>query len=101
MFHQYNPNHRTVPWLSPYSANHTKSEIVTEMRNSATKATVTSMMTATIGAGVGGIDYKTGTLYGGVADGCGGLMLSLTLGFGEGIKAFFGAVDDAIVYIWE
>jgi len=59
------------------------------------------MVTAAIGVGVGGIDYKTGTLYGGVADGCGGLMPSLTLGFGEGIKAFFGAADDALVYIWE
>lgn len=41
------------------------------------------------------------TVYGGVADGCGGLMPSLTLGFGEGIKASFGAIDDAIIYIWE
>lgn len=59
------------------------------------------MITAYIGAGVGGIDYKTGKLFGGVADACGGLMPPLTLGFGEGIKAFFGAVDDALVYIWE
>ena len=65
------------------------------------KATATSLVTASIGAGVGGIDYKTGTLYGSVADGCGGLMPSLTLGFGEAIKAFFGALDDAFVYIWE
>ena len=85
----------------PDSANATASEIVTEVKNSAIKATATSMITASIGAGVGGIDYNTGTLYGGVADGCGGLMPSLTLGFGEGIKAFFGAVDDALVYIWE
>ena len=87
--------------LDPDSANSTASEIVTEVKNSAIKATATSMITASIGAGVGGIDYKTGTLYGGVADGCGGLMPSLKLGFGEGIKAFFGAVDDALVYIWE
>ena len=47
-----------------------------------------------------GINYKTGELYGAVADHAGGLMPELTLGFGEGIKAFFGAVDDALVYIW-
>ncbi len=87
--------------LDPGSANSTASEIATEVKNSAIKATATSMITASIGAGVGGIDYKTGTLYGGVADGCGGLMSSFTLGFGEAIKAFFGAVDDALVYIWE
>ena len=87
--------------LDPDSANATASEIAAEVKNSAIKATATSMITASIGAGVGGIDYKTSTLYGGVADRCGGLMPSLTLGFGEGIKAFFGAVDDAIVYIWE
>lgn len=86
--------------LDPDSANSTVSEIATEVKNSAIKATATSMITAYIGASVGGIDYKTGTLYGGVADGCGGLMPSLTLGFGEGIKAFFGALDDALVYIW-
>ena len=85
----------------PDSANSTASEIATEVKNSAIKATATSMLTASIGSGVGGINYKTSTLYGGVADGCCGLMPSLTLGFGEGIKAFFGAVDDALVYIWE
>lgn len=85
----------------PDSNSSTMSEIATEVKISAAKATATSMITASIGAGVGGIDYKAGTLYGGVADGCDGLMPSLTLGFGEGIKAFFGAVDDALVYIWE
>lgn len=50
---------------------------------------------------VGGTNYKKGDRCGGVADGCSGLLPSLTLGFGEGIKAFFGAIDDAIVYIWE
>ena len=87
--------------LDPDSANSTVSEITTEMKNSAIKATATSIITASIGAGAGGIDYNTGTLYGGVADRCGKLMPSLTLDFCEGIKAFFGAVDDALVYIWE
>ena len=87
--------------LDPDSNNSTTSEIAAEVKKSAIKATATSMLTAYVGAGVGGIDYKTGTLYGGVADKCGGLMPSLTLGHGEGIKAFFGAVDDALVYIWE
>lgn len=87
--------------LDPDSSNSTASQIATEMKNSAIKATFTSTLTALVGAGAGGIDYKTGTLYGGVADDCGGLMPSLTLGFGEGIKASFGAIDDAIIYIWE
>ncbi|MBE6645184.1 MAG: RHS repeat-associated core domain-containing protein, partial [Ruminococcaceae bacterium] len=86
--------------LDPDSANSTAFEIAMEAKKSAIKATATSMITASIGAGVGGINYNMGTLYGGVADGCGGLMPSLTLGLGEGIKAFFGAVDDALVYIW-
>ena len=78
----------------------TKLNILSASASSGVKAACTSLLTATISAGVGGINYKTGELIGGVADGCGGLVPSLTLGFGEGIKAFFGAVDDAIVYIW-
>ena len=31
----------------------------------------------------------------------GRLMPGMTYGFGEGIKAFFGALDDAIVYLWK
>ena len=57
-------------------------------------------MTAVVSTGVGGIDYATGQLYGGVANGCYGLMPSLTLGFGEAVKAFFGWLDDALVYVW-
>lgn len=87
--------------LDPYSSDSSLSEIKDAVVDSTTKATATSLITASIGAGVGGIDYKTGTLYGGVADGCGGLMPSLTLGFGEAVKAFFGWLDDAFVYIWE
>ena len=74
--------------LDKDSSNSTTAQIATEATKSAFKAACTSTITASIGAGVGGIDYKTGTLYGGVADSCGELMPSLTLGFGEAIKAF-------------
>ena len=36
-----------------------------------------------------------------VINGASGLMPTYTFGFGEGVKAFFGWADDAIVYIWE
>ena len=36
-----------------------------------------------------------------MATGCDGIMPQFTPGFGECVKAFFGWVDDAIVYIWE
>ena len=85
----------------PHSANSSRSDIVNAVKDSAVKATFTSLITAAVGAGVGGIDYKTGALYGGVTDGVGGLMPTLLLGVGEGIKAFFGAIDDAVVYLWE
>lgn len=66
------------------------------------KSIVISSMTQLIGSGVGGIDYSNNNiLVGGVSDGCGGGFPSLTLGFGEAIKAFFGAVDDMVVYLWE
>ncbi len=60
----------------------------------------TSSLTACVGTGVGGVNYKTGTIKGDVVDGFGGLMPTLTFVFGEGIKAFFGW-DDAVVYLWE
>ena len=50
-------------------------------------------------SGIGGVDINSGDFYGGIADQCGGLMPGATLGFGETLKAFFSAVDDAIVYI--
>ena len=87
--------------IDPYSTNASASEIYSEVKSSAAKAAATSLLTAFVGKAVGGIDYKNGTLYGGIADACGGLMSGLTLGFGEGIKAFFRAVDDALIYIWE
>ena len=36
-----------------------------------------------------------------VIDGANGLMPTYKLGFGESVKAFFGWIDDALVYIWE
>lgn len=83
----------------PYSADATLQEIVSSSVISATKAGLLSCVTAYMSNSVGGIDYKTGELIGGVANQCNGLMPSLTLSFAEGIKAFFGAVDDALVYV--
>ena len=37
----------------------------------------------------------------GVASHANNLMPELTPGFGEGLKAFFGWADDALVYLWE
>ena len=34
-------------------------------------------------------------------NGANGLMHTYTRGFGETVKAFFGWLDDALVYIWE
>ena len=36
-----------------------------------------------------------------VSDGAIEMMPEYTFGFGEVVKAFFGWVDDALVYIWE
>ena len=69
--------------------------------SSGAKALITSSMTACVGAGVGGVNYHTGVIEGAIANGCGGLMPTLSLGFGEGIKAFFGWLDDAIIYLCE
>jgi hypothetical protein len=87
--------------LDPDSANSTAQEIVSNAITSGGKALVTSSLTALVGSGIGGVNYKTGNFEGAIVDGCGGLMPSLTFGFGEGIKNFFGWMDDAMVYIWE
>ena len=91
----------TLNNLDPDSQNSNGKQILKNATSSGIKALFTSSLTACVGAGVGGIDYYSGALVGGVANGCGGLMPSLTLGFGEAIKAFFGWADDAVIYLWE
>ena len=76
-------------------------QMIANARSSGMKALLTSSMTACVGAGVGGVNYNTGIIEGAVANGCGGLMPNLTLGFGEGVKAFLGWSDDAVIYLWE
>ena len=85
----------------PDSADSSLSEIAVSGLKSGLKALVTSSITAFVGYAVGGVSYKKKILEGAVVNGCNGLMPSLTPAFGEGIKSFFGAVDDALVYAWE
>ena len=87
--------------VDPDSANSSASQIAKNAATSGLKALATSSLTSLVGSGVGGVNYKTGVIEGAVLDGCGGLIPSLTLGFGEGIKAFFGWADDAVIYLWE
>ena len=87
--------------VDPDSANSSVSQIAKNAAISGGKAVIISSLTELVGSGVGGVNYTTGEIEGAVADGCGGLMPSLTLGFGEGIKAFFGWADDAVIYVWE
>lgn len=70
------------------------------MGESGIKAEITGLSTTFIGQAVGGYNHQTGKIEGAVANGCDGLLPGLTLGFGEGVKAFFGWVNDAIVYVW-
>ena len=76
--------------LDPYSSNYTQKEILNESLNNAGKAFVTSIPTQIINSGVEIAKEKTGKL-----------MPGMTYGFGEGVKAFFGALDDALVYLWK
>ena len=91
-------------WLNnadPYSSTYTSpSDIEKAMGESGIKAGITGLSTTFIGQAVGGYNYQTGKIEGAVANGCDGLLPGLTLGFGEGVKAFFGWVNDAIVYVW-
>lgn len=90
-------------WLNnadPYSADTTPFAIGKAMGESWIKAGITGLSTTFIGQAVGGYNHQTGKIEGAVANGCDGLLPGLTLGFGEGVKAFFGWVNDAIVYVW-
>lgn len=87
--------------IDPDSVNSSMEQMIANARSSGMKALLTSSMTACVGAGVGGVNYNAGIIEGAVANGCGGLMPNLTLGFGEGVKAFFGWSDDAVIYLWE
>ena len=75
----------------PDSSDSTAKEIATNAAASGVKALATSSLTAYIG-------YASNIA---VVDGAGGLIPTYTFGFGEGLKAFFGWLDDALVYIWE
>ena len=75
----------------PDSSDSTAEEIATNAAASGVKALATSSLTADIG-------YAANIA---VVDGAGGLIPTYTFGFGEGLKAFFGWLDDALVYIWE
>lgn len=77
--------------LDPDSSNLSVQEITENAVVSGGKALATSSLTAFMG-------YASDLA---VIDGARGAMPSYTLGFSESVKAFFGAVDDAIVYIWE
>ena len=77
-------------YYDPYSSNLTTRDKWTTIGESTAKATVTSSLTAFMG-------YASDSA---VVDGAGGLMPTYTYGFGEAMKAFWGWIDDALVYIW-
>ena len=77
--------------LDPDSTNSTAKEIAVNAISSGGKALVTSSLTAYVGYAS---DFA-------IKNGANGLISGYTYGFGESVKAFFGWVDDAIVYIWE
>ena len=77
--------------LDPDSANSTAKEIALNAITSGGKALVTSSLTAYMG-------YASDLA---AINGANGLMPTYTRGFGEAVKAFFGWLDDALVYIWE
>ena len=86
--------------LDPDSSNSSGREIARSVGTSTVKAAFTSSITAFWGEAIGGINYNTGTITGAASNGSNGLMPTLTVGFAEGLKAFWGAVDDAFVYVW-
>lgn len=47
------------------------------------------------------VSGATQSSLGGLPGGMGWGGTAITLGFGEAVKAFFGAVDDMVVYLWE
>ena len=75
----------------PDSSDSTAEETVASAAVSGVKALTASSPTAYIG-------YASNIA---VVDGAGGLIPTYTFEFGEGLKAFFGWLDDALVYIWE
>ena len=75
----------------PDSANLSTQDILKNATTSGAKGLLTSSMTAYVG-------YSADIAR---IDGCAGLMPSFSYGFAEGMKAFFGWADDALVYIWE
>jgi len=76
--------------IDPNSTNSTAREIASNALISGGKALVTSSLTAYMGC--------ASNLA--VANGAYGLMPTYTYAFGESVKAFFGWLDDALVYVW-
>lgn len=75
--------------FDPDSSNSTVQEITTNAISSGGKALVTSSLTAFAG-------YASDLA---ASNGAYGLMPKFTRGFGEAVKAFFGWLDDAFVYV--
>ena len=77
--------------LDPDSTDSTARGIASNAITSGGKALVTSSLTAYIGCAS---DLTA-------INGANGLLSQYTLGLSEAVKAFFGWIDDAIVYVWE
>ena len=78
--------------LDPYSADSTMDQIAIGAFTSGGKALVTSSLTAFMGY-ASDVALMDNTIK--------ELMPTFTYGFSEGLKAFYGWLDDAVVYIWE
>lgn len=76
----------------PYSANSSFDQIKNNVISSTKKALVTSSLTAFMGC-ASDVALMDNTIK--------ELMPTFTYGFSEGLKAFYGWLDDAVVYIWE
>lgn len=77
--------------IDPDSSNSTAQEIINNALTSGGKAALTSTVTAFMNNAVGGFSRKNFVFEGALSTGADGLMPQLTPGFGEEIKAFFGA----------
>ena len=76
----------------PYSANSSFDQIKNNVISSTKKALVTSSLTVFMGYS-SDVALMDNTIK--------ELMPTFTYGFSEGLKAFYGWLDDAVVYIWE
>ena len=76
--------------IDPYSSNMSTTQIAQEAKKSAQKSAVTSIITAIVSGGVDLANQLNSSAR--------NLMHNWSMGFGEGIKSFFSAVDDALTY---